>query len=219
MLRLLVRRGTVCVPVSRKGSELSRRLQRWGLILVLWLAATVIVCAQQSAGLHVGKRADAVQVTPGERLRLVITLANEGPDALAGLVVRDVTPEGTVFFGAAAPRDWMITTPQQGQVGEVTWRSTAPLDSGASVELEMLVTVQAENGSLVSPGCTVEADTWSGPLTGPAVTVIVVAPTATPTPDRGWASSLPFPWLLAGGLAILVGVAVVLLLSLRRRAS
>jgi uncharacterized repeat protein (TIGR01451 family) len=197
---------------------LNRHLLRWSAALRLWLAGVLIVCAQQPTGLRVEKRADAIQVAPGARLRLVVTLANEGPDALTGLVVRDVTPESTVFFGAAAPRDWMIATPQQGQAGEVIWRSTAPLDSGAAVELEMLVTVQAESGSLLSPGCTVQADGWSEPLTGPSLTVAVVAPTATPAPEHvGQAFSLPLPWLVAGGLAILIG-ATALLFGLRRRA-
>lgn len=196
---------------------MSLRLKRLGLLLALCLATTSIVCAQQPPGLHLEARADTDRVAPGEQLRFVITLANEGPDVLTGLVVRDVTPEGTTFFGAAAPRDWMITTPPQGRGGEVVWRSTAAFEPGARVELSMLVTVQAEGGSLVSPGCTVQADGWNEPSNGPAITVAVVAPTATPAPGRvGRAFGSPLPWLAAGGVAVGVGLAVTW--GLRRRA-
>jgi uncharacterized repeat protein (TIGR01451 family) len=195
--------------------------RRWFVVLGLWLASAAIVYAQQPADLRLGKQADASQVVPGDRLRLTLTLTNEGTDELTGLVVNDVTPEGTAFFGAAGPRDWMITTPNQGGEGEVVWRSTAPLDLGESVELEMLVTVRAESGTtLVSPGCTVQTDGWDEPLTGPTVTVAVVAPTATPAPEPTGQTPGRLPiWPVVSGLVALVVVALALALMLGRRAS
>jgi uncharacterized repeat protein (TIGR01451 family) len=195
--------------------------RRWLAGLGLWLAAAVIVCAQQPADLRLEKQAGAGQVVPGDRLRLTLTLNNEGTNELTGLVVSDVTPEGTAFFGAAGPRDWMITTPNQGGEGEVIWRSTAPLGPDESVELEMLITVRAESGTnLLSPGYTVQADAWDEPLTGPTVTVAVVAPTATPAPEptEQTPSRLPI-WSIVGGLAALIVVILALALVLGRRVS
>lgn len=193
------------------------RSSRWSMALVLWLAGVVIAYAQQPTDLRLEKYADASQVVPGERLRFTLTLTNEGAGELNGLVVSDAAPVGTAFFGAAGPRDWLITTPHQGGAGEVVWRSTAPLRSGESVELELLVTVQTEGGSgLVSQGCTVRAEGWESSLTGPAVTVAVVAPTATPQPLSAVTGGRTWLGFGIGGLALILG-AIVAAGWLRRR--
>jgi uncharacterized repeat protein (TIGR01451 family) len=188
------------------------------MALALWLAGVVIAYAQQPTDLRLEKHAEASQVVPGERLRFTLTLTNEGAGELNGLVVSDATPAGTAFFGAAGPRDWMITTPHQGGEGEVVWRSTAPLRPGESVELKLLVTVQVESGgSLISQGCTVQAEGWDSLLTGPTVTVAVVAPTDTPQPLSAVIGS-NWTWLGFGisGLALILG-AVAAAGWLRRR--
>lgn len=198
------------------------RLGPWLAALGLWLAGSAIPhAAQQAADLRVEKRADVDQIAPGGRVRLVLTLANEGTADLTGLVVTETVPEGTGFFGASGPRDWMITTPRQDEQGSVTWRSTAPLAPGDSAELVIVVTVRAEGGTrVVSRGCTIDASGWGEPLTGPAVTVTVVAPTATPVP--GWTERVlgePVLWQSVGGLLALAVVAVALAIGLRGRAS
>jgi uncharacterized repeat protein (TIGR01451 family) len=196
--------------------------RRWSLAfgLGLWLASAVVVYAQQPTGLRLEKHADSMQATPGDRLGFTLILTNEGSDELTGLVVSDITPAGTVFFGAAGPRDWMITTPGQGQEGQVFWRSTAALGPGKSVELVLLVNVRAESEeTLTSQGFTVQAAGWNAPVEGPALTIPVVKPAATPAP--GWterAMNRSPVWLIVGGLLILLSGVVALGLGLRQRA-
>jgi uncharacterized repeat protein (TIGR01451 family) len=151
------------------------------------------VRAQHPADLRLDKHVDARQGVHGDRLVFTLTLMNEGTETLGGLVVSDVTPEGTAFMGASGPRDWMITTPRQGGEGEILWRSTAPLQSAESVALEFVVTVQSQGGtSLESQGFVVQADGWTETLVGPTVTVDILTPTSTSVHPS--ASTLQ-PWL------------------------
>jgi hypothetical protein len=129
---------------------------------------------------------------------------------VTGLVVNDVTPPGTGFFGASAPRDWMITTPPQGGVGDIVWRSTTPLNPGQSVELTFQVIVQTQgNGKLTSPGFTAQADGWDSPLASPDVTVTLLAPTA--------ASQKPPPWLVGSAAIVLIAGLAALAFEIQRR--
>jgi len=197
-----------------------RRRLRGHLVfgLMLWLVSAIAAYAQPPVALRLDKRSSAAQVAPGDRLGFVLTLTNDGTNELTRLIVSDVTPEGTVFFGASGPRDWMITTPQQGGEGRITWRSTGSLGPGQSVELKLLVTVRMTgSGTLTSSGFTVQAQGWDKPLISPAVTVAVVRPTATPAP--GWidqAASQPAVWLALVGLGVILAV-VILTFGLRRR--
>lgn len=202
---------------------MKQRFWRWSLALGLglWLAGTFAAHAQQPAGLRLDKRADADQVSPGSRLSFILTLTNEGADELTGLVVRDATPAGTVFFGAAGSRDWRIIAPQQGQAGNVEWQSTGPLGPGQSATLRLVVTVRASSGeTLNSQGFTAQAKTMDQPLTSPAVAVAVVESPAVPASGAAQQASGQAPlWLVIGGLVIAIGSAVVLALGLLRRAN
>jgi uncharacterized repeat protein (TIGR01451 family) len=188
--------------------------------LALWLASTTIAHAQQTNGLQLDKRPGANPISPGDRLSLILTLTNNGEDELTDLVVTDVTPAGTVFFGAAGPRSWAITTPDQNATGKITWRSTEPLDPGQSVELKLLVAVRADaEGTVVSQGFAALAKGWDKPLASPAVTVPVLKPTATvaPRPIDSEVSYLPL-WLIVGALAVATLVALVLIIGLQLQA-
>jgi len=175
------------------------------------------VCAQQPLVLRVDKQADIAQAVPGDRVRFALTLVNEGPSALSGLVVRDVTPPGSTFLGAAAPRDWLITTPEQGATGEIIWRSANPLQPGESVQLDFLVALHpTTEGALLSSGCTVYADGWEQPLNGPDAAVQIVAPTATPVQvGPGPEPSAPTPAI--GGVIAAVGAMIALRWLLRQK--
>lgn len=199
---------------------MKQRLGQWAIALALMLTLGLprTVRAQRPADLRLDKVADARQSVPGDRLVFTLTLTNEGTAELDGLIVSDVTPEGTAFMGASGPRDWMITTPNQGAEGEILWRSTAPLQPAESVALEFVVTVQSQAGpSLKSQGCTVQADGWTDALVGPTVTVDVLTPTSTPRPVPEEQPSKRAPLVSALGGLLLIGVAVVLVLGQRRR--
>jgi len=188
--------------------------------LALWLASTTIAHAQQTNGLQLDKRPGANPISPGDRLSLILTLTNNGEDELTDLVVTDVTPAGTVFFGAAGPRSWAITTPDQNATGKITWRSTEPLDPGQSVELKLLVAVRADaEGTVVSQGFAALAKGWDKPLASPAVTIPVLKPTATfaPRPIDSEVSYLPL-WLIVGALAVATLVALILIIGLQLQA-
>jgi len=197
----------------------NQRFWRWSLALTLavWLVNAAIAHAQQPNGLQLDKRPAANPVSPGDRLSLILTLTNNGADEIADLVVTDVTPPGTVFFGAAGPRSWAITTPDRNATGKITWRNTDPLGPGQSAELKLLVAVRADaEGTIVSPGSLVQAKDWDKPLTSPAVTVAAIKPTATvaPMPIDSEASYLPL-WLIVGALAVATMAALVLIIGLQ----
>jgi uncharacterized repeat protein (TIGR01451 family) len=198
-----------------------QRLGQWAIIalaLTLSLSLPHTVRAQRPADLRLDKRVDARQSVPGDRLVFTLTLTNEGTTELGGLVVSDVTPEGTAFMGASGPRDWMITTPRQGGEGEILWRSAAPLRPAESVALEFVVTIQSQGGtSLESQGFMVRADGWTEALVGPTVTVDVLSPTSTPTPAPVEPPSKRAPLVPVLGGLLVISVAVLLFLGQRRR--
>jgi hypothetical protein len=193
----------------------NQRFWRWSLTLTLavWLVNAAIAHAQQPNRLQLDKRPGANPISPGDRLSLIFTLTNNGADALTDLA-------GTVFFGAAGPRSWAITTPDQNATGKITWRSTEPLDPGQSVELKLLVAVRADaEETVVSQGFAALAKGWDKPLASPAVTVPVLKPTATvaPRPIDSEVSYLPL-WLIVGALAVATLVALVLIIGLELQA-
>jgi uncharacterized repeat protein (TIGR01451 family) len=199
----------------------NHRFWRWGLALTLavWLVNAAVTHAQQPDELQLEKRPSASLVSPGNQLSLILTLTNNGADALTGLVVTDVTPAGTVFLGATGPRSWAITTPDQNAIGKITWRNTERLGRGQRAELKLLVSVRADTvGPVASPGFTAQAKGWDKSLTSPAVAVEVVKPTATlaPGPIESEVSDLPL-WLIVGALTVATVAALVLIVGLQLR--
>jgi uncharacterized repeat protein (TIGR01451 family) len=205
---------------NSRREKVRQRLGKWAMALVLTLTLGLprTVRAQRPADLRLDKHADARQSVPGDRLVFTLTLTNEGTAELDGLIVSDVTPEGTAFMGASGPRDWMITTPNQGAEGEILWRSTTSLQPAESVALEFEVAVQSQAGpSLESQGFMVKADGWTDALVGPTVTVDVITPTSTPNLASVERPSKRVPLVPALGGLLVISVAVLLFLGQRRR--
>lgn len=187
--------------------------------LFVLLVAVGPINAQEITDLRVETYADTDQATPGQRVTLTIALNNEGSQALEGLTVTKVTPPGTAFVGAAAPGEWTITTPRQGQAGEVIWRCTSPLPAGESAELSLLVVIEAQAGTTVtSEGCTIEAQGWDEALIGPGLEIPVVEPTPTsPADTNGEGGDQRLTLLLIAVLLASAGAALALRLGQTER--
>jgi uncharacterized repeat protein (TIGR01451 family) len=179
----------------------------WGLLIIFavaavgWVSRPMTIQAQAAIDLALEQRVDANSASSGDRLTFSLILTNTGTQALTGLLVNDVTPAGTTFFGASAPRGWLMTTPPQNGSGEVAWHSTEPLQPNSRVELQLIVTVQSDR-SIVSAGFSATADQLSQPLTSPSITIAVgpQASEAVANPSIGWLAIIVVLFVLMIGV-------------------
>ncbi len=157
------------------------------LVVLAALSRPLTVQAQASTNLALEQRVDVNSASPGDRLTFTLILTNTGSQPLTGLMVSDMTPTGTVFFGASGPRSWMITTPLQDRSGDAIWRNTAAVQPNERVELQLIVTVQAAD-PILSPGFTVKSDQLAQPLISPSITIAVQPRTSetVANPSIGW---------------------------------
>ena len=198
---------------------ITKQVQLWMIVATALIVCGVMLVpptlAQQPPGLHLEKETRTTEAIAGQHLIIVLTLTNQSDQALSDLVVEDLTPPGTHFYAASAPRDWTIITPNQGTSGTVTWQSMGTLPPGAQVELEMVVTVESDTNqdTLTSPGYTVRAAGLDEPLTGPDL----VTPVVDPPPAAS------FPWVALSSIIILssalLALAIVWLRHRRRGSS
>jgi uncharacterized repeat protein (TIGR01451 family) len=119
----------------------------------------------------------------GETLTYNLTLTNTGQSSLSGVIVTDNTPVGTTLFGLNGPEGWLMTSPGQGQMGQVTWQTANAWPPGAGVILQFIVLVDPDTaGQIINDTYTARANGWSEPVRGPAVITALRAPTPTWTP-------------------------------------
>jgi uncharacterized repeat protein (TIGR01451 family) len=147
----------------------------------------------QSPVLAISKSASPDPVVAGGELTYVITITNTGDAPLQGLVVSDEVPERTTFsLMGSRSGQWLMSGPNRGTRGPVTWKSAVPLAPGQAVQVQLVVWVDsADQNPVTNAEYGVSAD--GEKVRGEPVTTHVMLPTPTPTPTVTPTSPAPTP--------------------------
>jgi uncharacterized repeat protein (TIGR01451 family) len=134
----------------------------------------VVSPATSTADLKIVKTAGAASVPVGSALTYTLTVSNLGPDAAAGVTVRDTLPPGVTFVSAAGA-GW-----QSSAGGGVVTFTTGSLAAGASSVLTVTILAPTTPGNITN----VSTVTSNTPDTNPSnnTSQVTVAVTAAPPP-------------------------------------
>jgi outer membrane autotransporter protein/uncharacterized repeat protein (TIGR01451 family) len=127
-------------------------------------STTAVAVAPLSADVSVTKLGTPDPVTTGGVLSYTVTVANNGPDAAASLLLLDTLPAGVTFASLASPAGWSCTTPAVGASGIVSC-SKLSLAASASDVFTLTVNVTAPASSVINNTTTVTSTT-ADPIPG-----------------------------------------------------
>jgi uncharacterized repeat protein (TIGR01451 family) len=161
-------------------------LLKWGLGIILlttWALGTLPLAQAQTAPPLALSKAVAAPAVVGDTLTYILTITNTGHSPLSGVRVADNTPDGTTLFGLSGPSGWLMTSPGQGQVGQVAWQAENALAPGEVATLQFMVKVElGAAGQIINDGYAARAEGWPEPVRGPTVITSLRAPTPTLIP-------------------------------------
>jgi uncharacterized repeat protein (TIGR01451 family) len=131
--------------------------------------------ATSTADLKIVKTAGAASVSVSSALTYTLTVSNLGPDAAAGVTVRDTLPPGVTYVSAAGPAGW-----QSSAGGGVVTFTTGSMAAGASAALTITILAPGTPGTITNVS-TVSSNT---PDSNPSnnTSQATVAVTAAPPP-------------------------------------
>jgi uncharacterized repeat protein (TIGR01451 family) len=102
----------------------------------------------QEADLLVSLGVNKTLVRLGDLLTYTITVKNFGPNTATNVVVNDVLPANTTFYGAQSNKG-SFTTPPKGQNGTVTW-SVGDMPANDQQNAQLTVTVIIKGKSTIT---------------------------------------------------------------------
>lgn len=174
------------------GDEVPNNTFGWGRIDVLAAGGAL------PHALTPEKSASSPTVMVGELLTYTLTLSHDHVfSATTNVVLSDTIPAGVTFVSATAPHTFDGAT--------VTWEE-ASMDAGASMQVELVVSVDADAGPVIINEDYGALSDDVAYVQGPPITTVVQDPTGvTLTELQGIsAGGAPMVWLVAGLLGLLL---------------
>lgn len=115
-------------------------------------------------GISIGASPNPIKTGPKAFLTYTATLKNAGPNAASGMVITDPLPSYTQFQSLTPPSGGTCATPAVGASGTVKCTLTT-LNSGASVQLQIVVKVVAAKAMTITNTVTVTSQSVDPDLT------------------------------------------------------
>jgi uncharacterized repeat protein (TIGR01451 family) len=187
----------------KKRFSTAARITTLATLVAVLIAPTPAIAQLEKQGrpdlvLTVAGAPDPVQ--PGGTLAYGMILQNRSPIAARDVVVTTTVPAGTVFASVGTPPGWIVTAPEPGASGDVTF-SFPTLRHGDPALLRLSVVVPAETpeGTLVANIFTASSDGQDvNPADNTAATMTRVATRPPPTADLSIRID-PLPPIAASG--------------------
>ena len=137
-------------------------------------------------------------VVAGQNLTYTITVANNGPDPAASVVLTDTLPASTTFVSLSTPAGWSCTTPAVGAGGSISC-STASMSVGAATFMLTVAVAPSATGTISNTATVGSSTNDPTPANNSSVAATLVdgAPTITNITDQtiaedGATAALPF---------------------------
>lgn len=131
---------------------------RYLTYFILFIALTPSILAQ-SADVSISKFGNPNPVAAGGTLTYTLTIANEGPDDAASVVLQDPLSSGTTFQSIISPSGWTCTTPAVGAGGTVNCSNLLLPPGSADFTLNVTVDSGTPDGTVLSNTATVTSTT------------------------------------------------------------
>lgn len=105
-------------------------------------------------------RSPSGAIEAGTNVTYTVTVTNNGPADAGNVTLADALPAGTGFLSISAPAGWTCTTPQLGQSGAISCKTTS-LPDGASATISIVASVNCStpDGIVISNTAAVSAET------------------------------------------------------------